>query len=131
MEENDDTTDKNDPSRTIKILSAVEAAILEHDEQLKEIRDEIKSIRGESRNVIIGVLIATVLIVATVSIELMVYHTRDNSSIKDFQREYYREIEELRQNQKSADEMTLEIKELRKRIDELQKKENQKGQRTK
>ena len=70
-------------------IPAETAGIKSLDEQVKEINLQITSIRNESKNVIIGVLIAAFLIIVAVSIEVILFHSRTTDENKVFQKEFY------------------------------------------
>jgi Ca2+/Na+ antiporter len=77
-------------------IPAETAGIKSLDEQVKEINLQITSIRNESKNVIIGVLIAAFLIIVAVSIEVILFHSRTSDENKVFQKEFYFEMGALK-----------------------------------
>lgn len=88
-------------------IPAETAGIKSLDEQVKEINLQITSIRNESKNVIIGVLIAAFLIIVAVSIEVILFHSRTTDESKVFQKEFYFEMGALKATLKRD---TLQIK---------------------
>ena len=93
-------------------IPAETAGIKSLDEQVKEINLQITSIRNESKNVIIGVLIAAFLIIVAVSIEVILFHSRTTDENKVFQKEFYFEMGALKETLKRD---TFQMKNLSKR----------------
>jgi hypothetical protein len=75
-------------------ISILEAGIKGLSEENLSLRSQINAIRNESRNIIIGVLVAGLLITVTVAIEVILFHTGNNKS----QNELYEEINKIKES---------------------------------
>lgn len=98
---------KDDKSFELKTSEEVaiigyERKLIDHDQKLENHLTEIQTIRGENKNVMIGVLIAFLFTVVTVGMELMIFHTENNSEIEEFRKEYYGELEVLKTTSESC-----------------------------
>lgn len=56
------------------LITLEEASLRSLSKDVVHLRDEIKSLRIENRNIIIGSVIAVILIVATVAVEVIFFH---------------------------------------------------------
>ena len=83
----------------------VDASIVQLGQDLQQVREELKIQRSESKGVIIGVLIASVLIVVTVAISVLLSNRRDA--------QFYSSLE------KNIFEQNLKVQDLNNTIDNL------------
>lgn len=59
-------------------ISIVDAALVSLSNEVKEVKRELETQRSETKNVIIGVLVAFVLIVVTVAVEVLLSHKNES-----------------------------------------------------
>lgn len=104
MSEDKEKVDSINPNNYIH---AETAGIKGLDEQVKEINLQIASIRNESKNVIVGVLIAAFLIIVAVGVEVILFHSRSTDDTNTFQKEFYFEMGALKEALKND---TLKVK---------------------
>ena len=71
-------------------ISAVDAAIVSISKEISSVKEELRTQRSESRGVIIGVLVASVLIVATIAVEVLISDQRD----REFYSKLYNDMNE-------------------------------------
>ncbi len=62
-------------------ISIVDAALVSLSDEVKEVKKELETQRSETKNIIIGVLVAFVLIVVTVAVEVILSH-KDSSDVE-------------------------------------------------
>ncbi|TSC66837.1 MAG: hypothetical protein CEO19_463 [Parcubacteria group bacterium Gr01-1014_73] len=59
-------------------ISIVDAALVSLSNEVKEVKKELETQRSETKNIIIGVLVAFVLVVVTVAVEVLLSHKNNN-----------------------------------------------------
>ncbi|MEI7741134.1 MAG: hypothetical protein WCJ29_01365 [bacterium] len=93
------TSDPNLPSNTPPTIPLTEAALKSLAIEVTAIRVDIKEQQGENRNVVYAVLFAAFLILVTVAVEVIFFHTRSTNEVNDTWSKYFEEMTQVRKSQ--------------------------------
>ena len=80
-----------DQNNSEKLQSIEDVALQDLAKEVDGFKTEIKEVRNENRNIIIGVVVAFLLIVVAVSVEIIIYHTSNNSESIELYKKYKEE----------------------------------------
>ena len=99
-------------------VTAIEAGLKGLGEEVEKVKQRVDRNEDRNSNIIISVVIALAFIIVTVAVEVILFHTRSNTEIKDFQKEYYENIAKkeslIKEQEKKMEELQREVDELRK-----------------
>lgn len=98
-------------------ISVIEASLDSLSKEIIEIKKDIKDQRNANRNIIIGVLVASVFIAITVAVEVILFHSNADKNLLDIQNRYFQEIQDLKErNFQSELRFQREIDSLKEKI---------------
>lgn len=78
-------------------ISVIEAGLESLSKEVVELKKDIKDQRNENKNIIVGVLIAFLLIVITVAMEVILFHSNSDKNLLDIEVRYSQNIRDLRE----------------------------------
>lgn len=81
-----------------KPIPIIDEGLNNLDKRISAAEMQLSEMKKQSRDIIIGVLLASVLIIATIAVEVILFHNNEKTEFNSFYKEYYHEMEALRQS---------------------------------